>query len=122
MPAQTMLYSRFVSFIQAIRKHPKLPVQFLLNLVKDNVMSVTGKNIRMILAHTGQEDIFKVKKSYLKKDFKFCAIEDENKWKVEVIKELVNVKQGSAKLEVEDVGNLHTTTEIDEIITYVSTC
>ena len=117
-----LLYSRFVSFIQAIRKHPKLPVQFLFNLVKDNVMSVTGKNTRMILAHTGQEDILKVKKSDLKKDLKFCAIEDENKWKVEIIKELVNVKQGKATLEGEDGGNMLTSTEIDEIITYLSTC
>ena len=76
----------------------------------------------MILEHTGQEDILKVKKSDLKKDLKFCAIEDENKWKVEVIKELVNVRQGSAKLEGEDGGNMLTSTEIDEIITYVSTC
>ena len=120
--AQTMLYSRFVSFMQAIRKHPKFPVQFLLNLIKDNVMSVTGKNIRMILAQTGQEDIFKVKTSDLKKEFKLCAMEDENKWKVEVIKELVNVKQGSARLEGEDGGNMLTTSEIDDIITYVSTC
>ena len=49
-------------------------------------------------------------------------MEDENKWKVEVIKELVNVKQGSARLEGEDGGNMLTTSEIDDIITYVSTC
>ena len=49
----------------------------------------------------------------LKKEFKFCAMEDENKWKVKVIKELVNVKQGSARLEGEDGGNMLTTSEID---------
>ena len=49
-------------------------------------------------------------------------MEDENKWKVEVIKELVNVKQGSARLEGEDGGNMLTTSEIDDIIMYVSTC
>ena len=35
--AQTMLYARFVTFIQWIRKNPKFPDQFLLNLIKDNI-------------------------------------------------------------------------------------
>ena len=80
--AQTMIYTRFVSFIQRIRKHPKFPLQFLLNLIKENVMSVTGGNIRKILAETRKDDIFKVKVSELKRDFKFCAIGEEDKWKV----------------------------------------
>ena len=120
--AQTMLYSRFVSFIQRIRKHPKFPLQFLLNITKDNVMSVTGKNVRKILAETGENDIFKVKVSDLKKEFKFFSIEDDDKWKVAMIEELVNVKQGSAQLEGEDGENMLTTSEINDIISYVSTC
>ena len=120
--AQTMLYSRFVSFIQRIRKHPKFPLQFLLNITKDNVMSVTGKNVRQILAETGENDIFKVKVSDLKKEFKFFSIEDDDKWKVAMIEELVNVEQGSAQLEGEDGENMLTTSEINDIISYVSTC
>jgi hypothetical protein len=77
--AQTMLYTRFVSFIQSIRRHPKFPVQFMLNLTKDNILSVTGKNIRKILTETGHDDIFKVTVSEIKKNYNFCAIEEENK-------------------------------------------
>ena len=85
-------------------------------------MSVTGKNVRKILAETGENDIFKVKVSDLKKEFKFCSIEDDDKWKVAMIEELVNVKQGSAQLEGEDGENMLTTSEINDIISYVSTC
>ena len=85
-------------------------------------MSVTGKNVRKILAETGENDIFKVKVSDLKKEFKFFSIEDDDKWKVDMIEELVNVKQGSAQIEGEDGENMLTTSEMNDIISYVSTC
>ena len=120
--AKTMLYSRFVTFIQSLGKHSKFPVQFLLNLTKENVMSITGRNIRQILAETGQEDIFKVKVSELKRNFKFYDIQNEDKWKVTLIKELTEVKQGSVFLETSHGENLLSNSEIEQIINYVSTC
>ena len=92
----------------------------MLNLTKDNILSVTGKNIRKILTETGHYDIFKVKVTELKKKYKFCAILEENKWKVDVIKELTDVKQGSVYLEDEDGGNFLTRAEIDQILTHIS--
>ena len=120
--AKTMLYTRFVSFIQSIGRHSKFPVQFLLNLTKKNVMSVTGKNIRHILNETGQTDIFKVKVSEMKKSVKFCEVQGEDKWKPDMIKELTNVKKGSMFLEGENEESLLTNEEIQQIIDYVSTC
>ena len=52
----------------------------MLNLTKDNILSVTGKDIRKILTETGHDDIFKVKVRETKKNYKFCAIDEENKW------------------------------------------
>ena len=119
--AKTMLYTRFVSFIQSIGRHSKFPVQFLLNLTKKNVMSVTGKNIRHILNETGQPDIFKVKISEVKKTVKLCELRREDKWKPEMIKELTNVKKGFFTLKA-DNDALLTNEEIQQIIDYVSTC
>ena len=120
--AKVMLYTRFVSFIQSIGRHSKFPVQYLLNLTKKNVLSVTGKNIREILNATGQTDIFKVNISEMKKSFKFCEIQEEDKWKTTLIKELTNVKQGSISIEGEDQERFLTNEEIQDIINYVSTC
>ena len=97
-------------------------VQYLLNLTKENVLSVTGKNIREILNATGQTDIFKVNISEMKKSFKFCEIQEEDKWKTTLIKELTNVKQGSISIEGEDQERFLTNEEIQDIINYVSTC
>ena len=83
-------------------------------------MSVTGRNIRKILDKTGQEDIVNINVAELKKNLKFCRIEDENQWKAVMIRELVNVKQGTLYVENEDQEEFLTRTEIDEILLYVS--
>ena len=118
--AKCMLYSRYVTFMQCISKHEKFPVKFLFQLTRSNLMSVTGRNIRKILDETGQEDIVNINVAELKKSLKFCRIEDENKWKAVMIRELVNVKKGTLYVENEDHEEFLTRTEIDKIIHYVS--
>ena len=39
------------------------------------------------LDETGQEDIVNINVAELKKNLKFCRIEDENKWKAVMIRE-----------------------------------
>ena len=73
------------------------------------------------MTETGHDDIFKLKVSEIKKNYNFCVIEEENKWKVEIIKELTDVKQGSVYLEDEDGGNFLSRSEIDQILTHIST-
>ena len=118
--AKCMLYTRYITFMQSISKHQKFPVQFLFQLTRRNLLSVTGRNIRKILDETGQEDILEIKVTELKKTFKFCTIEEENKWKVQIIKELVNVKQGTIFIDDEENEELLTRAEIDKIIHFVA--
>ena len=120
--AKNMLFSRYVTFVQSLVRSDKFIVQFLFQLCKKNVMSVTGQNIRHILTETGSEDILKLKASDIKRKFKFCEIKNEDKWKVDLIKELTNVKQGSAFIDDNEEENFLSRTEIEDIINYVSTC
>ena len=93
MHAQTMLICRFINFIQSIKKSPKQAVQFLYQKVKSNVETVTGKNIRYVIEKSGVEDIEDMKTNGLKKSLKFCESPSEHGWKVQFIKEIVDVKQ-----------------------------
>ena len=121
--AKNMLFTRFVTFIQSLRKHSKLPVQLLLQMTKDNVESVTGKNIRHILDEIGKDDIFKVRVSDIKRKFKYVVLQEQDKWKVNMVKELTEVKQGNLNLlAAEDDVHLLSYEEITEIINYISTC
>ena len=118
--ARRMLVSRYVSFVQSVKKSPKLTVQLLLQMSKDNLETVTGRNIRYILTELNQEDIFKIKKSYIKKNLKFAPAAEEDDWKIEFVKEITNVKQNVLHVEGNDHGQF-TTEELDELVNYLTT-
>ena len=86
-------------------------------------MSITGKNIRQVLAETGETDIFKIDIKEVKKTFKFNEISDEDKWRIKLIKELTDVRQGALHVlgEGDSQDSLLTNDEMLEIIHYVST-
>jgi uncharacterized UPF0160 family protein len=115
--AFTMLISRYVKFLQSARKSTKIAVQYLLEKVVRNLNTITGKNVRFVLDKTGGQDIFKVNPLNIKKNLKFNTISEENAWRVNLVKELTNVKQNILSLDENE--NSLTTEELEEIIEYV---
>ena len=97
--AQTMLYPRYVTFVQSLAKSQKLVVQFNFQKCKENVNTVTEINIWHILDETNSENILEIKTSELKTKFKFWSIYIDNLLKVKLIKELTDLKQGSVFIE-----------------------
>ena len=89
-------------------------------MTTDNVETVTGKNIRYILTELDQSDIFKVKKKYVKKNFKFAPIQPADEWKVQFVKELTDVKQNVLSIP-DDQNGQFIPDEQDEILNYVTT-
>jgi hypothetical protein len=47
--AEEMPVTRYVKFLQTVKKSPKLAVQFMLEKTRNNVNTVTGSNVRFIL-------------------------------------------------------------------------
>ena len=118
--ARTMLISRYISFIQATNKSPKLIVQQLLQIVKHDQESVTGRNIRYILNELDQSDIFNIKKDFVKKNLHFQEVAVDDKWKIGYVRELTDVKQNVLFVQENENGNF-SHEEISEIIDYIST-
>ena len=118
--ARSMLISRYVSFIQATKKSPKLIVQQLLQMVKQDQESVTGKNIRYILTELNQSDIFNISKDFIKKNLRFQEVAVNNEWKIGFVRELTDVKQNVLFVQENDNGKF-SHEEISEIIDYIST-
>ena len=56
---------------------------------------MTGKNVRHILDETGKDDIFKVRVSDIKRNFKYFELQEQYKWTVNMIIELTEVEQGN---------------------------
>ena len=120
--AQVMIYSRYVSFLNSIRKSSKLPVIYLLEKVHLDQNTMTGQNVRHILTQIEENDIFKVKPKQLKKSFKFKELPVDDEWKVNVIKEVVDIKHNVLFLSDENEALEHfSEEELNEILDYVAT-
>ena len=118
--ASTMLICRFINFIQSIKKSPKSAVQYLYQKVKNNLNTVTGRNIRFVVEASGCKSIEKIKTSELKRKLKFCESSTENDWKIKMIKEIVDLKQNVLFLDDEsDV--LFDNEDLESIVEFLST-
>lgn len=118
--ARSMLVSRYVSFMQSTKRSPKFTVQLLLQMVQNDMETVTGKNVRYILTELDQSDIFKIPKSYIKKNLHFAEVAGDDNWKVDFVKELTGLKQNVLCLPENDHGQF-TREEIDDLVTYITT-
>ena len=70
--AKTMLMSRFIKFIQSIKKSPKKAVQFLFEKVRKNVNTVTGRNMDFVERVTGKSELAKIHIKEVMKEVKYC--------------------------------------------------
>ena len=82
--AKSMLMSRYFNFIQSVVKSKRKAVLFLFHRCKDNLMTVTGKNIQFIESQVPNSSILTMKKNEFKKNYKFCAMKTEDEWKVDL--------------------------------------
>ena len=117
--AKSMLMSRYVNFIQSVVKSKRKAVLFLFQRCKDDLMTVTGKNIQFIESQVPNSSILTMKKNEFKKIYKFCEMKTEDEWKVSFVKEIVNVKQ--YVLHLEAGPDELTIEELDEMINFIVT-
>ena len=117
---KNMLYSRYVTFLNSAKKSSKLTVLLLLQKVKNNLLTVTGRNIRHILTDLGKDDIFKVSKSFIKKKLKFSPIHPDDQWKLQFVREITNVKQNVLTIEENENGHF-SNEELGDILDYITT-
>ena len=79
----------------------------------------TGQNARFVLDKTGTEDIFKVNVTKVRNDLEFCKTKQEDEWRLNFVKEIVNIKNNNLNLD-QNENNL-TTEELEEILEYICT-
>ena len=70
-----------------------MTLQQILEITKDDVVTVTGKNKRYILTELDQSDISQLKKSAVKKEYKFAKLQPFDEWKIPSGKDLTDVNQ-----------------------------
>ena len=115
-----MLQSRYVSFIKSAQKSSKLSALLMLQMVKDDMQmqTVTGRNIRHILTDVELDDMLNVKKSDVLKKV-HCHIKPADEWKLNLVKEITNVRKNVLKLE-EDENGQFTNDKLCNILDYIT--
>ena len=119
--AYSMLISRYIKFIQnMICKSDKPAVQLMFNMIRDNVSTTTGRNVRHI-EDLFQCDILRIDDKLIKTKLFFHQIPDAKAWRINLIKEITDVQQNVLSINNEDTNsNILSTVELQDIIDFIS--
>ena len=85
-----------------------------MNIAKKDVRSVTGRNYREIMLLVGKTSVNDVAKSDADK-IEYFQMENKDKWKVGIIKEIIDVRS-----KVAEIDNLNSE-ELETMLTYLCT-
>ena len=116
---KTMLYYRFLKFIKSIETGHKLTAKVLLEIIKDNTETITGRNMKKILMETDQSNISNIDSKTLTK-FKFSELPETEEWRINIIKELTDIKQGNLSLDFDNDEGMKSD-EIENILAFLTT-
>ena len=120
--AFSIITIRFINFLKNVKKSEKMAVQLMLQKVIQNVDSITGRNIRFIQDKLGIYcDLLSVSQRWLKRKLVFCPINEADTWKVNLIREVTDLKHDVLSLEPGSVSdNLLSKEQLQEIANFVS--
>ena len=95
---KAVLIGRFISFTHKLEESNKKSVKHLYKTIKNDVKSITGSNRRhIILLLDKNDDSDPTIKDNL--DVKYHPVQDDNIWKVNCVKELIEVLHGDLELD-----------------------
>ena len=90
-----VMIKRFLTFVESIKSSKKIALKNLFKVVKEDCRSVTGKNLARIMNLVGKENVDCLVPSDAM-DIQYHVISEENVYKVNIIKELTDVKFGES--------------------------
>ena len=112
MHAKILIKKRFLTFLQQIHNSPRKASKFLLETIIKDTRSTTGSNLRNILLLTQKSCVLELVPIDAI-SLKYNQISDEEAWKINIIQELIEVK--NQNLEVEPLRYQ----EIDDMLEYI---
>jgi len=93
----------------------------LLESIKNNTQTVTGRNIKLILQDLNQRNIEKVKLEDIKSEIRLATMNQNENWKIMTLKELTNVKHKMMYISDDNDEDFFTSKEIEIMINDIAT-
>ena len=112
--AKTTMIHRFLTFIQQIKKSPKNSSKLLLDSILQDARSTTGSNLQNILLQTDKSTVQELAPNDVL-SFIYKPMENNERWKIPIIKEIIEVKNGN--LEVDNFSR----NKLEEMLDYLCT-
>ena len=109
------LTKRFINFTQKLAKSMKTPIKLLYNCIRRDCRSVTGNNLRQIMLLLNGDNIDALNTDLLNEIKYHEATGSDEKCRIEVVKELLDVKRKIYHLE--NFNDM----EVDQILQYLCT-
>ena len=95
---RSVLFQRFLSFIDQVRNCPKEVAKNLLSVIEHDVRSVTGSNLRHIMKACGKDSIEDLS-TIDAKTLKYHPLPDDELWKADMIREIIDVRADISVIE-----------------------
>ena len=102
-----LLIKRFLSFIEQIQKSSRVLPKQLLRLIQSDTRSITGSNLRRILLLVKKTKVENITKEDIE-NLEYATLGNDDIWRVDLIKEITNVKFGQTVdegLSIEELKN-----------------
>ena len=109
-----LLAKLFLGIINQVEKSPKSCMVQLLNKVKYDVRSTTGKNLRMLMFLTQRSNVDEIGREDYKK-IDYHKINESEQWRISIIEEIIDIKYNQLDVEGFEAE------EIEEILNFVCT-
>ena len=108
------LMKRFINFIEKVAVSPKYVMRRVFVAVKSDCRSTSGNNLRKIMLQAKKNVADNIVNSEVD-DLKYAPIPRNNEWKVQLAKEILDIKSGTIEIKLFDNKDL------DEVLNYVTT-
>ena len=92
------MIKRFLTFVESIKSSKKIALKNVFKVVKNDCRSVTGRNLTRIMNLVGKVNVDSLVPTDAM-DIQYHVIGEENVFKVNMIKELTDVKFGESFVE-----------------------
>jgi hypothetical protein len=113
-----MLFSRYLKYVKSIARNKRDALKSLYNVIKDDVTSPTGSNIRTIMLETGVDP--RSLDSQALKGWRVYQQQDE--WSIPLLRNLLEVRNDNWEVIYDDeTGEAPAEDELDFMITAVCT-
>ena len=108
-----VIAKRYISFINKIKETKKESLKMLLDIVELDTRTTTGHNLRKLMIQTNSETVSEMLMK--KSDFQYFPLDSSENWKINMLKEIIDVKHDEVSVaKIDDA-------ELEDILVFLCT-